>query len=88
MEAFEIEQEQITKVPCCKDTLDVVEGQKELTVKTFDDLDFDQSLFIASFLITYNNLFDVLPKQTIPHKDYSSPNLIADIQVLDQVFII
>lgn len=88
MEALEIELEKITKKSCCKDIIDVFEGQDELSVKIIDDLDFNQQLFIASFTYSYINLFEGLKKQIIPHKDYSPPNLIQDIQLLDQVFII
>lgn len=88
LECFETEQEQITITPCCKDTLDVVQGQKQLTVKTFDDLEIFQQQFLASYLYAYNSLFEVLQKQTIPHQNYYPPNLITDIQVLDQVFLV
>ena len=88
MEDFEKEQEAITKKTCCKDTVDVFEGQNELIVKVIDDLDFEKQVFVASYIYSYINLFEGLPKQVIPHKDYSPPNLVYDIQVLDQVFII
>lgn len=88
MEAFEIEQEQITKVPCCKDTLDVVEGQNQLAVKAFDDLELDQQQFLTAYMITFNSLFQTLKKQRAPHQHYMPPNLVTDIQVLDQVFTI
>ncbi|HMC01119.1 MAG TPA: hypothetical protein VKN14_08805 [Flavobacteriaceae bacterium] len=88
MEALEMEMASITKKSCCKDTVDIFEGQDELSVKTFDDLDFTQQFFLANFTFSYLNLFEGLPEQVIPYKDYSPPNLIRDIQVLDQVFII
>ena len=88
MEAFEMELEKITKSPCCKDKIDVVKGQDELIVKTIDDLDVNQQLFIATFTHSYLNLFEGLPQLVIPHKNYSPPNLVTDIQVLDQVFLI
>ncbi len=88
MEAFEKEQERITKKSCCKDEVEVVEGQKELKQNNFDDLNFNQQLVFTSFLYSYINLYESLPKQTIPHKDYSPPNLIIDIQVLDETFLI
>lgn len=88
MEAFEIEQEIITKKLCCKDELHIFQGQKELNRSSFDDLEFQQQLFIASFTYTFVNLFEGLAEQIIPHKNYFPPNLIANIQVLDQVFII
>lgn len=88
MEAFEKEQERITKKSCCKDEVEVVEGQKELKHNSFNDLNFNQQFIFASFIYSYINLFESLPKQTIPHKDYSPPILIVDIQVLDETFLI
>jgi len=76
------------KKGCCKDEIEVVTGQDELNVNTYNALDFEQQLFLISYVFTFDSLFESLPKQIIPHKDYSPPNLIADIQVLDQVFII
>lgn len=73
---------------CCKDVIEVVEGQDQLKVSSSEDLDFEQQQFIASFAYSYYYLFKRLPKQIIPHKNYSPPNLVIDIQVLDQVFII
>ena len=76
------------KKSCCKDELELVKGQDQLKISNFDDLHFDQQLFISAMVYSFRNLFEGLPKQIIPHKDYSPPNLVADIQVLDQVFII
>lgn len=81
-------EEIIAKMDCCKDTVDVIQGQDELNVKTFNDLDFDKQVFLASFIYSYFNIFEGLPKEVPPFKDYSPPNLVADIQVLNQVFII
>ncbi|MDO5974452.1 HYC_CC_PP family protein [Flavivirga jejuensis] len=88
MEAYEIALEKITKKPCCKDVVDVIEGQNELKPSSFEDLDFDEQQIIASYTYAYFSLFKALPKQITPHKDYSPPNLVTDIHVLDQVFII
>lgn len=74
--------------PCCKDEVDVIKGQDKLKFSFFEDLEFQKQLFSNTFTLTYLNLFESLAKQTIPHKDYSPPNLIPDIQLLDQVFII
>ena len=88
MESTEIEMPTIAKKMCCKDTIDLLQGQDELNLITFNNLDFDQQVFITTYAYSYVSLFQNLPKQIIPHKDYSPPNLISDIQVLDQVFII
>ena len=84
MESLEI----LHKKTCCKDEIAIVEGQDELKVSSFDDLDFDQQQFITAFAYSYINGFKSFAKETIPHKDYYPPNLVTDIQVLDQVFII
>ena len=87
-EAYEIELEKITKKPCCKDVVDLVKGQDELQKTSVDDLSLDQQLFLTAYLQSYKNLFEGLPQHVIPHKNYSPPNLVFDIQVLDQVFLI
>lgn len=81
--------EMLQKKSCCKDEIDVIQGQDELKFSSFEDLDFEkQQQFVAVFTFSYFGLFESLPKQIIPHKNYSPPNLVADIHVLDQVFII
>ncbi|MDR5591971.1 HYC_CC_PP family protein [Christiangramia sp. SM2212] len=72
---------------CCTNEKISVEGQDELKI-SFDSFDFDQQLFITTFSFTYLNLFESLPKQSIPFKDYSPPLLVSDIQLEDQVFLI
>ena len=88
MEDFEKEQEAITKIACCKDTIDVFEGQDELIIKSYSDLEFEKKLFIASYICSYINFFEGLPQQVIPHRDYSPPNLVEDLILMDQVFLI
>lgn len=88
MESSEMAVENFTKKPCCKDTIDLIEGQDQLKISTFDDLEFEQQLFVTSFVYSYINLFEGLPQMVIPHKDYSPPNLFYDRQVLEQVFLI
>ncbi|APG61079.1 HYC_CC_PP family protein [Christiangramia salexigens] len=72
---------------CCSNEKISVEGQDELKL-SFDSFDFNQQLFITTFTYTYFELFETLPKQIIPFKDYSPPLLVADIQLEDQVFLI
>jgi hypothetical protein len=78
----------LEKKHCCKDEVQVIKGQDKLKKSSFEDLQLDQQLFFNAFIYSYINLFEGLPELVIPHKNYSPPNLIADIQVLDQVFII
>ncbi len=84
MEALEI----LQKKTCCKDEINVIQGQDELKFSSFDDLEFEQQLFLASFIYSYVNLFKGLSQQIVPHKNYSPPNLVRDIQVLNDTFLI
>ena len=84
MEALEI----LQKKTCCKDEIDVIQGQDELKFSSFDDLEFEQQQFLASFVYSYANLFEGLSQQIVPHKNYSPPNLVRDIQVLNDTFLI
>ncbi|WP_081211818.1 HYC_CC_PP family protein [Salegentibacter sediminis] len=72
---------------CCTNEKVVVDGQDELK-HTFESLDFEQQLFIASFSFSYLNLFETLPREVVPFKDYSPPLIVSDIQLEDQVFLI
>ena len=86
-----METESMAKVkkPCCKDTVDLIEGRDELHIVSFEDLEFSTQLFLSSHIHTkFTSFFESLPKQIIPHKDYSPPNIIHDIQLLDAVFLI
>lgn len=88
MEAFEIEQALITKKNCCKDVVEIVKGQDELKISKFEELQLDQQLFLESFVYSYVDLFEGLSQNIIPHLYYSPPNLVKDIHILDQVFLI
>lgn len=72
---------------CCTNQKISVEGQDELKI-SFDSFDFHQQVFLAAYAYTYINLFENLPEQIIPYKDYSPPLLVRDIQLVDQVFLI
>lgn len=76
------------KKPCCKDTVDVFEGQDELSTIDFQDLDKTLKITLTAYVYSYSQLFESLPKLIIPHKDYSPPNLTKDIQVLDETYLI
>jgi hypothetical protein len=81
-------EEMLQKKNCCKDEVDVIQGQDELKITSFEDIDFNQQQFVVLFTCSYLSLFKSLPKKNIPHKGYSPPNLVYDLQVLNQVFII
>ena len=73
---------------CCKDVVDVIEGQDEMTTNSFEDLDDIQKQVLIAYTYTFINLFENLPKQIIPHRDYSPPILVKDIHVIDETYLI
>lgn len=77
----------VQKKACCKDEVDVVKGQNELQLEPFSDFDVLPQFF-STTVSTYINLFEGLPKRVIPHQNYAPPNLVTNIQLLDQVFLI
>ena len=72
---------------CCTDKQLVVEGQDDLKI-TFDTLNLEQQIFVATFFHSYINLFDVLDKNIVPFRDYKPPLLIRDIQELHETYLI
>ena len=72
---------------CCKDVVDVIEGQDDLKID-FHSLDLQQQVFITSFVYSYINLFETVDKETIHFRDYSPPLIVRDIHILDEVYLI
>ena len=72
---------------CCSDKQIIVEGQDDLKI-TFDTLNFEQQVFVATFFHSYINLFDVLDSNIVPFRDYKPPLLIRDIQKLHETYLI
>lgn len=87
-EGCDMEMSRTDKKSCCKDEVEVIKGQDKLTLSTFEELPPHHQVVISSFAYSFCCLFDSIEKEIIPHKNYSPPNLVADIHVLDQVFII
>jgi len=72
---------------CCKDIVKHIECQNFLNTD-FSTLNFDQQVFVASFTYAYINLFEGLPQQVIPYKNYTPPLIVKDIPVLNDTFLI
>ncbi|WP_426431183.1 HYC_CC_PP family protein [Winogradskyella sp. HB-48] len=81
-------QSEITKKSCCKDETQIIKGQDELKTNSFDDLPSIQKQILVAFQFSYINLFESLPKETIPNRDYSPPEIVKDIHVLDETYLI
>ena len=78
---------ELTEKSCCSELQIVMEGQEDLKL-TFDTLNLEQQVFVASFFYSYINLFEGLDENIIPFKDYNPPFLIRDIQKLHETYLI
>lgn len=77
-----------TKKPCCKDTVDIINGQNDLQEGTILDLNIEKE--VSYFLSHHINFEEVIltPRIHISFEYYDPPDLVMDIQLLDEVFLI
>lgn len=80
--------ESMEKKQCCHEKLELVKGQDKLKKSSSENYHFGQQFSLTKLNYPYINLLEDLPQQIIPHKYYSQPHLVADIQIWQQVFII
>jgi len=76
------------KKSCCKDEIALVIGQKLLKTSSFDEIHFEKKPFIASLHYAYIEALDLFTKDELAFINYSPPNTVSDIHVLNKVFII
>ncbi|MCB0398557.1 MAG: hypothetical protein KDD26_02855 [Winogradskyella sp.] len=79
---------EVAKKSCCKNEVDIVEGQDNLALKTYDDLDKTQKQVLFAFAYSFIKLYESTPKVTVPHRYYSPPTIVRDIHVLDETYLI
>jgi len=72
---------------CCSDEVIFVDGQDDLKL-SFDNLSFEQQLFVTSFTYSYINLFEGSDENAILFRDYSPPLVIKNIYKLDETYLI
>lgn len=77
----------LSEKSCCSDKQVVKEGQDDLKI-SFDQLNFEQQIFVASFTYAYISLFEGTESKQVPFVDYSPPFVKRDAQVLHQTFLI
>ena len=85
----EMDHEMVTdeKDSCCTNQKTALNGQDELKIP-FHLLNFDQQLFLTTFVYSFIYKYEGSSLSEIPFRYYTPPLLVADIQVLDQIFLI
>ena len=80
-------EQQVTQKSCCQDKTFSAAGQNELK-PSFSSFSLEQQLFVTTFYYAYAAL---LAPQTTASTDffaYTPPQLVRDIQTLDEVYLI
>ncbi|MGK0325556.1 MAG: hypothetical protein ACJA1D_000897 [Polaribacter sp.] len=77
----------VVKKNCCKDEQLLIDGLDELQTQV-DAISFEQQVVIASFLYTYNNLFEGLDKNVTSYRAYKPPLVIKELYKIDETYLI
>ncbi|ADF53703.1 MAG: hypothetical protein CMP12_01750 [Zunongwangia sp.] len=80
-------QSEVQDDSCCSDKQLVVEGQDDLKM-SFNTLNFEQQVFVVSFVHSYINLFETLDSHIVPFRDYTPPYLVRNVQKLHETYLI
>ena len=73
---------------CCKDVVDMIQGQDELSLEKTKVLSASQKVFVFSFAYVYSGLHYLEPQNNSRYKHYTPPKFVRDIQVRNSVFLI
>lgn len=76
------------KKMCCSHEQIVIDGLDELSQTTFDDLKLNHQYLVFLWTSTYLNPFEGLEENISRFQDYSPPELVKNIQVLHEVYLI
>lgn len=76
----------VTKKDCCSDEQLAVSGQDELK-NSFDKLNIDQQIFVASFVYSYFNIFEYQEENTT-YTYYTPPLVVRNIYKIDESYLI
>ena len=77
----------VIKKGCCNNEQLVIDGQDELQFRT-DIISFDQQVFIASFLYSYDTFFKDYDKNLSSHLAYKPPLVIRQLYKIDEMYLI
>lgn len=73
---------------CCTDTVDIIQGQDELQSSK---LEFDKQLEFSgsAFIFKFKSLnYEYLKNLVVPYQNYRPPNIVRDIHLIDETFLI
>lgn len=73
---------------CCKDVVDLFEGQDELSIEKTKTLESGQKIFLLSFAYVFGELYAPKTENTSLFKPPTGLKVVKDIHLLHEVFLI
>ena len=84
---MEMTSESQMKKPCCKNEVEVIQGQDELKVTPFQGLDLEQQLFVFSFTYSYLERFENRQDNST-FIEYPPPLIVRQLYKVDEAYLI
>ncbi|MCC1483992.1 hypothetical protein J1C55_05260 [Winogradskyella sp. E313] len=84
---MEMTSESQMKKPCCKNEVEIIQGQDELKVTPFQGLDLEQQLFVFSFTYSYLERFENRQDNSA-FIEYPPPLIVRQLYKLDEAYLI
>jgi len=78
----------IKKKNCCKKEIQKIEGQDQLQFNKIEKITGSKQLYVTAFLVSYNDLSNKNKPKNYFYKDFFTPDIWLDYQVLYQTFLI
>lgn len=81
-------QDALSNKSCCKDVVDLIEGQDELSLSSYEDLQLVKITLLATTVLPIEIHDTRVLKVFEPKGYYSPPLIIRDFNILHEVFLI
>ena len=88
MEMSDSDSSPTLKKHCCKDIIEVIQGQDQLKINPIEDITYEHKVVLFSYLFSYKKHLETLPQFIIPHKEYSPPDITVDHCIRYELFLI
>ncbi|MEP0264905.1 hypothetical protein [Dokdonia sp.] len=75
------------EMSCCHNEQIVIKGQDELK-HSLQKISLEQQQFLVAFYDSYIHLFEISAPQAIPFDGYPPPDIVSDLTILHEQFLI
>ncbi len=75
------------EMDCCHNEQIVIKGQDELK-QSFEKINLEQQQFLVAFYDSYIHLFKISEPQAVPFDGYPPPDIVTDLHILYEQYLI